>query len=432
MASRRGEGTSGQVPVTAAAGGSWDVIVVGAGPAGSSAAHELARRGRRVLLVDRRRFPRDKTCGDALIPDAQACLARLGLLERVRERAWRAAASDVWSPSGARVPLDCEILVLPRLELDMLLAAAAVEAGAVFTLGTVGAIEDRGVTGGASVHVTVGAAGASPAVRLDARAVLLATGAQVAPLARCGLLTRRRASAVALRAYLDSPVRVDRLAVSFDRAVLPGYAWLFPVGEQAGVRRYNVGVGLVLGPAHRGERPDDEASPALRTMLERFLATAPVVRDVAAAAVARTPAHGALLRCGLTGAEAWRGGAVLAAGEAIGATFPLTGEGIGKAMATALLAAEAIDGALGAGDSRSASEALATYPARVEAELRPVYRGYAVAERWMARPWLADAVLGRAARRSGVRRALTGILTETVDPSRLFSPLGVARALLLG
>ena len=62
----------------------WDVAVVGAGPAGATAALHLARRGLRVALVDRHRFPRDKVCGDALIPDAIHALERCGLYDTVR------------------------------------------------------------------------------------------------------------------------------------------------------------------------------------------------------------------------------------------------------------------------------------------------------------------------------------------------------------
>ncbi len=60
----------------------WDVVVAGAGPAGATAALHLARRGRRVLLADRHPFPREKVCGDGLIPDALRALERAGLLPR--------------------------------------------------------------------------------------------------------------------------------------------------------------------------------------------------------------------------------------------------------------------------------------------------------------------------------------------------------------
>ena len=409
-----------QLPTGAIAPAGWEAIVVGAGPAGALAARLLALGGRRVLLLDRRRFPRDKTCGDALIPDAQACLRRHGLLERVRRIAWAGGGGDLWAPSRARVALDCPVLTVPRARLDAELARAAVEAGATFAQGTVDDVCDGGRS--ATVRLAGGAA-------LAARLVLVATGAHVRLVGRAGLLTRERASAVAVRTYLRSRHRVERLLVSFDRAILPGYAWIFPVAAEAdGSTTYNVGCGVVLDGA--GEGAAGGEGRTLRPMLGRFLAEFPEGRALAAAEVGRGEVRGALLRCGLEGAAPWRGGAVLAAGEAIGATFPLTGEGIGKAMETGELAAEAMLAALTAPDAAAARAALARYASRLDRELRPKYRGYALAERWMARPWLADLVLRRAARRPRVRAAMTGILQETVDPARVFSLGGALRALI--
>ncbi len=61
----------------------WDVVIIGAGPAGSTAAIHLARQGHGVLLLEKEKFPRDKVCGDALIADSLRCLGRLGLLPTV-------------------------------------------------------------------------------------------------------------------------------------------------------------------------------------------------------------------------------------------------------------------------------------------------------------------------------------------------------------
>lgn len=398
----------------------WDAVVVGAGPSGAAAAWALAREGAAVLLLDGQAFPRDKTCGDALIPDAQAALARMGLLDDVRALAWRAPGGDAFSPSGVRVPVDCEILTVPRRVLDARLAMAAVAAGATFAHGRVEAVDDAGLDGGVTVRLADGA-------RVSARTAVLAPGARATLLESVGLLERRRGSAVAYRGYLTSPVREDRLLVSFDRAVLPGYAWCFPVADSAAGRTYNVGVGLVLD----GDDAEEAAAGRrLRPTLERYLHDTPVVRELAAAGGALVAPRGALIRNGLTGARPWRGGAAIAVGEAVGATFPLTGEGIGKALSTGLLGGAALAAALRAPDASAARAALAAYPEALDRELRPLYRGYAFAERWMAHPWLAELVFRRAARRAPLRAAFAGILRESVDPARVFSPVGVVRALL--
>jgi flavin-dependent dehydrogenase len=263
---------------------------------------------------------------------------------------------------------------------------------------------------------------AGRAAPLRARVGILATGAHVGLVERAGLLERQRASAVALRCYLRSTHRLDRLVISFDRAVLPGYAWIFPLGADGeGGWLYNVGVGIVLGPRDAGGD-----APALRGMLDLFLGAFPVARALVAGQITRGVPRGALLRSGLTGARPWSGGALLVAGEAVGATFPLTGEGIGKAMETGERAADAALAALSTGSV----DGLAAYPAALAGALRPRYRGYEVAERWFRRPWLADLLLRRAATRPRVSATLAGILDESLDPAHVFSLRGLARMLV--
>src|SRR5262249_48970938 len=117
---------------------------------------------------------------------------------------------------------------------------------------------------------------------------------------------------------------------------------------------------------------------------------------------------------------------VLAIGENIGATFPFTGEGIGKAMETGELAAETIDRAL---HGRNA-DGIVSFGERVRRTLGPRYVGYRAAERWLSRPWLTDLVARRAQRSRFVREAAAGILNETIDPKVIFSIRGLARSFL--
>ena len=93
-------------------------------------------------------------------------------------------------------------------------------------------------------------------------------------------------------------------------------------------------------------------------------------------------------------------------------------------METATLAAEFVSESLRRGDA----EALARFASRVESELRPKYLAYRIAESWLARPWLCDFFLRRAARSSYLRGAMAGILEERVDPRRAFSLSGLLRS----
>ena len=108
---------------------SCEVLVVGAGPAGSAAAQWLARAGRDVVLVDQHAFPRDKVCGDGLIADALRALGRLGVKEQVLAEARVSATLGCIGPRGGRIDVPGSLAVLPRKRLDEIVCRAAVAAG---------------------------------------------------------------------------------------------------------------------------------------------------------------------------------------------------------------------------------------------------------------------------------------------------------------
>jgi geranylgeranyl reductase family protein len=394
-----------QQPAAAVPPGRWDAVIVGAGPAGSLAAFHLARHGRRVLLLDRDRFPRDKTCGDLLIADALHALGRAGLLDPVRALAHEVDGFTVFSPSRVRFDLPGRYLMLKRRRLDALLARRAAEAGAVFARGKV-----EGVSRRPDGTVACSVAGCPRPV--EARAAILATGAAVDLLGRLGPGVRRQADAMAARCYVRSRLAVDRLVVSFDRAIVPGYAWIFPLGGG----EYNVGVG-VFGRGAAGKTN-------LRELFRRFTEMFPPAADLLREGEPVSPLNGARLRCGLRDAGRSVAGPVLAIGETVGATYPLTGEGVGKAMQTGELAAGLLHEAFAAGDPGR----LRDFPARLEHGLRAHYRGYARAEDWLSRPWLNDLVAWRVGRSAWLRRRVAAVFAEDRDPGPVFSAGAILRS----
>ncbi len=373
----------------------WDVVVLGAGPAGSLTALHLGRRGHRVLLLDRDRFPRDKTCGDLLIADALQALARAGLLGRFREAAHEVNGFSVFSPSRVHFDLPGRYLTLRRQQLDALLAGAAVAAGATFCQA-----QAEEVTCEAGGTVACKVAGLPGPFR--ARFGVLATGAGVDLLRKLGRPVCRQASAMAARLYVRSALLIERLVVSFDRTINPGYAWIFPLGGGL----YNVGCGV-----------SGSGGTNLRRTFDRFAAEFPPAAELFRRGEAVSPLCGARLRCGLPDTARAVVGNVLAVGETAGATYPLTGEGVGKAMQTGELAAEVIHDALAAGDPGR----LQAYPGRLEEELRARYCGYARAERWLSRPWLHDLLAWRVGRSRFLRDRVAAVLDERVDASAVFS-----------
>lgn len=377
-----------------------DIVIIGAGPAGCAAARLLAQNGWRVGLYDKADFPREKTCGDALIPDAHAALDTLGLRARVEQLAHPTRALRLISFDGSTVSVRGRTAVVPRLQLDGLLLEAAREAGADFRPGhDFQSVQDED---GRLYCVEFMAESGKVAVR--APWVLLATGAHAAPIARAGLLERHAASSFAVRQYVRNPRLArdfDQLVFIFDHTVRGGYGWIFPGPD--GV--FNIGIGY-FGSA--------EKNAGLRRDYERFISHQPLARDLMRDGEVVSPLKGAPLRTGLDGTRFAEGG-LLATGECVGTTFPLTGEGIGKALETGLLAAENL--LAHAAQGRAAVAAAHTDSLSA---LRPKYAAYRNAELLLRWPWLANMLVRRAARGEYMRTRLEALFNETADPANLF------------
>lgn len=385
--------TKWQVTAGALTEALWDVAIVGGGPAGTMAAIHLARGGQRVVVLERAMYPREKVCGDALIPDAIRALERAGLLKAIVGRAAETSSLQVFSPSMIGMTLSMRALTIKRVELDAILAEAAVEAGAVIAQGQVQRVEPG------SVAQLVIRGVRRP---LTAKIAIIATGADTRLLSPLGMVSRPEPSVIAVRRYIRSTAKLDHLVFSFGRTIAPGYAWLFPLRDG----EFNVGCGM----AYHHHRVN------LSETLDHFLYGFKPLRDIAENITEMSPLTGAVLRCGLTGTVSLRPPNVLAVGESLGATFPLTGEGIGKAMETGELAAGIVQHSLAATDL----SILASFPAALDS-LRARYRGYEIAERWIARPWLADLVILLGRRSRYAADCAAAILNETADPREVFS-----------
>ncbi len=397
-----------QVPLDGHADTPWDVAVVGAGPAGCTAAINLVLRGYRTLLLDRKAFPREKVCGDGLIPDALRALGRVGLENEVRIRGHQMNRISFYSASRVEVDVPGDFVTLRRRELDTLLARQAVSRGATFCEGEVETLEEA-----SDGSIRLGMADSDRVV--TARVALVATGVSTKILRGHGIVPEEHPNAIALRCYIRSTFSLDRLLISFDRSVVPGYAWIFPMGNH----EYNVGCGAFNPRLVRN-------GLNLRVMFDRFCAEFPTMINLMKCATRQSQIRGAPLRCGLTGVAPVVPGRVLAIGETIGATYPFSGEGIGKAMETGEIAARIVHEAFSANDF----SVLREFGSRVKADIGDMYRGYKVAEGWMSRTWLLNFLARRARRSRFLQKAIAGVLDETVDPGPIFSMRALFRSFL--
>ncbi|HEX4509705.1 MAG TPA: FAD-dependent monooxygenase [Burkholderiaceae bacterium] len=429
---------------------SCDVLVVGAGPAGAACASWLARAGVDVVLVDQYDFPRDKVCGDGLIPDAHHALVRLGVHDEVMAAAQRAGHVACIGPRGGRIDVPGLLAVLPRRILDDIVCRAAVRAGArLFTPwrfegpllqapAVHGEETSAGESAGAREEQVVGARLRQGELRREIRAswVVLAPGAVPQALIAAGVCERRTPSGVALRGYVKSDAMVGRiteLEVVWHRCLRPGYGWIFP----APGGRFNIGVGVAHSHAHRDDGRHAMQDINLRQVFDAFCTHYAPARELMATGVLEGDLKGAPLRCTLAGARHSRPG-LLVAGEAAGSTYSFTGEGIGKAYETGLLAAEALlaqrqvaEGAMQAVPAGDDDSVRRRYGVSL-ATLQPRFALYERANHVNAHPWLADLLIWRARGSDRILRRMAGVLEETSNPGNLMTVRGIARLILPG
>ena len=301
----------------------WDLVVVGAGPAGASAAIGAlrARPDLRVLLLDRADFPRDKSCGDGIAPHAIDLLAAEGVTGLVDDCVPVRRLSLALGDASVSRLMERSAWVVPREVFDARLVRAAEAAGAVRRVHRVREVGRRSgrvlVDEDLEADVLVGADGASSLVARS-------------------LGARRGPAALAIRGYAPTPAgRRGEQVIVFGTTRQPSYAWSFDRGDGFA----NVGY---------GERLTDSRTPPSRALLLAQLDR--------------------LLPGAADGAERWRGhhlplstfrlrpvdGPVLLAGDAAGLVNPMTGEGIFYAILTGLLAGRAAAAAVTAGAPESA------------------------------------------------------------------------------
>lgn len=359
-----------------------DVIVVGAGPAGSSAAFHCASAGLDVLLLEKASFPRDKVCGDGLTPRAVAELVRMGLPLReqdgwIRNRGLRVIGG------GHRLELPWpELSSYPsyglaksRISLDHTLAAHARAAGAklVERTSVTGPVRDERT--GRVVGVTarpVDDAGHRSGDEVVYRApVVIAADGVSTRLATAAGRTKRddRPMGVAVRTYFRTPRHEDPWMESHLELwdgepgrsnLMPGYGWIFSLGDGTA----NVGLGSVSSTA-AATKVD------YRSLFAAWMRNAPAEWEF-------TPDHqvgpvrGAALPMGFNRGPLYAGGLMLA-GDSAGMISPFNGEGIAYGLQAGRVAADAIAQGLARGTAAGRERALGTYQRRMKDDLGGYY-----------------------------------------------------------
>jgi geranylgeranyl reductase family protein len=408
-----------------------DVIVVGAGPSGSTAAYYLAQAGLNVLLVEKSRFPRDKVCGDGLTPRAVKSLVAMGV-DVSEEAGWLRNKGLRVIGGGMRLELDWPELsswpgyglVRTRASLDEQLARRAQAAGAKLLEGTTATgpvLDDSGRIVGVETTTepeektksrsrsdnTERAHGSSVTYR--ARVVVAADGNSSRLSVAMGLRKRDdRPMGVAVRTYYTSPRHEDDYLESWldlwdGRRLLPGYGWIFGMGDGTS----NVGLGLL-------NTSDAFGKTDYRELLKGWLTSMP--EEWGYVEENRTePVRGAALPMGFNRTPHYHKGLLLA-GDAAGMVNPFNGEGIAYAMESGELLARVVAQALARSTGAETERVLSSYPEELQAAYGRYYTLGRIFVELIGRPKLMRYATSRGMHHPQVMRFALKLLANLTDP----------------
>ena len=361
---------------------STEVLVVGGGPAGAAAGYWLSQLGHDCIVLEKKTYPREKTCGDGLTPRAVKQLGDMGLTEELakfhRYEGLRATAHgkalELQWPTHPIYPQHG--YVVRRRDLDMMVAHNAAKSGAQLLEGheALEPIIDRGFVRG----VVAKKKGEDSPINVTAKYVVVADGAN----SRIGRAlgthrTREWPYGTAIRTYWESPLHADPWIESAldvkDRNgnSMPGYGWIFPVGDGT----VNIGVGLLS--TFRDFREVNTTQ-----LLDAYAHQVADSWKIDPESPTQRATSGRIPMGGSVGPKA--GASHLVIGDAAGSVNPFNGEGIDYAYETARMAAEVLHEALVSGNA----SVLQQYPALLDAEYGQYFKVARLFARVIGRPAL--------------------------------------------
>ena len=398
-----------------------DVLIVGAGPGGCSAALSLAKHGVKAVLVDKAVFPRDKVCGDALSGKVMRVLDRLapdvGELLRADARQLPSWGVTFTAPSGRslRVPFSRNTgegaapgSIMPRFDFDALLLAKARNArGIEFLESTLLNAFERTADGW---RVT----DAKNNFSIEARLVIAADGAN-SHFTRhiAGIALEPRHHCAGVRAYYTGVTGLDPqgfIELIFLKELQPGYLWIFPLPDG----RANVGLGL-RSDVVRKRKVD------LKSLLKSLLAEHPELK----ARFAKATIEGNIQGLGLPLASKRRklsDDGYLLVGDAGHLIDPFTGEGISHAMISGMHAGDVAAEALGGSTASPSAAMLSDYDARVWRRLGKELAISTRLQQLAGMPWLFNLVVGRAMKNPALADTISSMFNDLDMRARLRQP----------
>jgi len=399
----------------------FDVIVVGGGPSGSSCTMFLSKAGRKVLLLDRARFPRDKTCGDGISGRSVGILDELGLLGQFKGKEHQDMFGVTFSsPDGTVAPISsgkggrAPGFVCRREVFDDVVfqnakktAARAIEGFFVKDL-----VMDNGRVAGVKGDLE------GKETEFRAKVVVGADGAGSVVARKLGARNDDDDHLCAgMRCYYEGVEGMaDQIELHFVKEALPGYFWIFPLpGKKA-----NVGIGVMV-------RDMKKKRLNLQKLMSDVIERNPVFKERFRNAKRVTDPKGWMLPFATKRLKLAYDGCVLL-GDAASLIDPFTGEGIGNALSSGKYASEAIVAAFDKNDFSEA--ALSVYPKALLANIgNEVDTNYRM-QKMSRNPFLLNLVIGKAKRSKEIQSVVSAAILDPNNHKKLIDPMFFLRALL--
>jgi geranylgeranyl reductase family protein len=389
---------------------SYDVIVVGAGPAGCSAACFIAHKGYEVLLIDKAKFPRDKICGDGFSASSLAVLEKLGALEIVeRSNPFRIDKVTVSSPNGTIVsakPPTVEGLrdygyVIPRKEFDYQFLQFAEGISKVTLLENI-RVEEL-------IYDGLDVCGVRSKNEMFIGKIIIGADGVHSTIAKILSLRNNNPKhrGLAMRAYFDNVENLNHeIEIHYEESILPGYAWIFPTGEHTA----NVGVGVLTRFAD---------PTGIRDLFYRFLERNNQARiKLTNAQMIENSLRGCPLPIGSFPSErSYRN--VLLIGDAASFVDSLTGEGIYYALRSGEYAAEAVDSTISRSNRMERVGAIYEGLWKKEFKWKEFYTGYLL-QSILNNTYLTNFAVNRASKSTKKAETLAGVIAHKLPKRKLF------------
>jgi len=398
----------------------FDVIVIGGGPSGSSAAAFLSKAGRSVLLLDRAKFPREKVCGDGISGRSVGVLRELGLLPRFKEVEHQDMFGVTFSsPNGTVAPIpsssgsEAPGFVCRREVFDEVLFqnAKSLCTRTIEGFFATDLLIDGGRVAGVKGNCEAGE------LEFRAKVIIGADGAAGLTARKLGSHnTDEKHQHAGIRCYYEGVEGMgDQIELHFVDSAVPGYFWIFPLPG----KRANVGLCMVVSDMKKRKA---NLHSIMNGIIEKHPVFAPRFRNAKRITEVKSwllPLASKRLKLS--------GDGYLLVGDAASLIDPFTGEGIGNALTSGMLAAETVAKAFKSGDF--SEKTLSTYESalwsRIGNEIDTNHR----MQRMANSRFLMNLVIGKAKRSREVRSVISDAILNPTNHKTLIDPLFILRAL---